>query len=59
MPRYESVYAPPITKKTGKIALNSFSVPPKPGAVEALPFPASGNPTAIICPKGKLTNDGI
>ena len=59
MPRYESVYAPPITKKTGKIALNSFSVPPKPGAVEALPFPAGGNPTAIICPKGKLTNDGI
>ena len=29
------------------------------GAVEALPFPASGNPSAIICPKGKLTNDGI
>ena len=29
------------------------------GAVEALPFPASGSPTAIICPQGKLTNDGI
>ncbi len=50
---------PPIAKKTGIIALNSFSEPPKPGAVEALPFPASGNPTAKICPKGKLTNDGI
>ena len=34
-------------------------VVPKQGAVEALPFPASGNPTAIICPMGKLTNDGI
>ena len=59
MPRYESVYAPPIAKKTGKIALNSFSVPPKQGAVEALPFPASGSPTAKICPSGKLTSDGI
>ena len=34
-------------------------VVPKQGAVDALPFPAGGNPTAIICPKGKLTNDGI
>ena len=58
--RVTSPFTPPqIAKKTGKIALNSFSVPPKQGAVEALPFPASGNPTAIICPSGKLTNDGI
>ena len=50
---------PTNTKTARIIALNSFSVPSKPGAVEALPFPASGNPTAKICPKGKLTNDGI
>ena len=24
-----------------------------------MPFPAGGNPTAKICPMGKLTNDGI
>ena len=59
MPRYESVYAPTNTKTARKIALNSFSIPPKQGAVEALPFPAGGNPTAKICPSGKLTNDGI
>ena len=59
MPRYESVYAPTNTKTARIIALNSFSVPPKQGAVEALPFPASGSPTAKICPMGKLTNDGI
>ena len=59
MPRYESVYAPTNTKTARIIALNSFSVPPKQGAVEALPFPASGSPTAKICPKGKLTNDSI
>ena len=59
MPRYESVYAPPIAKKTGDFALYSFIRTTKPGAVEALPFPAGGNPTAKICPKGKLTNDGI
>ena len=50
---------PTNTKTARKIALNLFSIPPKQGAVEALPFPASGNPTAIICPLGTVTNDGI
>ena len=50
---------PTNTKTARRIALNLFSVPPKQGAVEALPFPAGGNPTAKICPMGKLTNDGI
>ena len=59
MPRYESVYAPINTKTARKIALNSFIRNIKPWTVEALPFPASGNPTAKICPLGKLTNDGI
>ena len=59
MPRYESVYAPTNTKTARIITLNSLIRTIKQGAVEALPFPAGGNPTAKICPKGKLTNDGI
>ena len=42
---------PPIAKKTGDFALYSFIRTIKPGAVEALPFPASGSPTAKICPR--------
>ena len=61
MPRYESVYAPPIAKKDRRFCckFTYLFVVPKQGEVEALPFPASGNPTAKICPSGKLTNDGI
>ena len=52
---------PPIAKKDRRFCckFTYLFVVPKQGAVEALPFPAGGNPTAIICPKGKLTNGGI
>ena len=61
MPRYESVYAPTNSKKDRQFCckFTYLFVVPKQGAVEALPFPAGGSPTAKICPKGKLTNDGI
>ena len=61
MPRYESVYTPTNSKKDRRFCckFTYLFVVPKQGAVEALPFPAGGNPSAIICPKGKLTNDGI
>lgn len=47
-----ALYAP--TNKKRHAELGRLKV----WAVEALPFPASGSPTARIC-QGKLTTDGI